>query len=281
MDLKRAWWTSPLSPLGAWSLEKSQIENALELGALVSITDHDNIDAGLHLGVLDETRACFTENPEESGIAPLLERLHSLPETLIVFNHPLWDEKEIGQTEHRQHVDAFIRGFGRWLHALELNGLRPWQENQSVAQLAAAFSMPLISGGDRHGREPNACVNLTNASSFAEFADEVRRDGWSDVLFMPQYREPFKLRILQNVGDILENDEQHSLGWMRWCDRVFYVTDEGVEKSLAELWGNRFPTVVNRFVALMGLVRHRRVIAALRLALMEKREFALRPATQR
>ena len=45
-------------PLHAWKLEKSQIENILGNEALVSLTDHDNIDAGLHLSVLDETRHC-------------------------------------------------------------------------------------------------------------------------------------------------------------------------------------------------------------------------------
>ena len=56
---------------------------------------------------------------------------------------------------------------------------------------------------------------------------------------------------------------------------MFYLTDEGIEKSLADLWGDRFSSVVNQFVGLMGLVRHRRVLSALRLALMEKQEFAL------
>jgi hypothetical protein len=51
----------------------------------------------------------------------------------------------------------------------------------------------------RHGLEPNACVNLTNAGTFAEFAEEVRNDQWSDALFLPQYREPFRLRILENL----------------------------------------------------------------------------------
>ena len=47
VDLKRAWWTPPLSALHAWKLEKSQIENVLGQQALISLTDHDNIDAGL------------------------------------------------------------------------------------------------------------------------------------------------------------------------------------------------------------------------------------------
>jgi hypothetical protein len=56
---------------------------------------------------------------------------------------------------------------------------------------------------------------------------------------------------------------------------VFYLTDEGIEKSLAELWGDEFPAVVNRFVGLMSLVRHPHVLSALRLALTEKQELAL------
>jgi hypothetical protein len=57
------------------------------------------------------------------------------------------------------------------------------------------------------------------------------------------------------------------MGWTRWSDRVFYFSDEGVNKSLNELWGDRFPAVVNRFVGLMGLLRHRRIRSALRMAL--------------
>jgi hypothetical protein len=110
--------------------------------------------------------------------------------------------------------------FGCFIHALELNGLRPWKENRDVAVLAGSKPLPLISGGDRHGREPNANIKLTNAATFAEFVGEIRRYGWSDVLFMPQYREPFRLRILRNMCDILEDDPEHSLGWTRWCDRA-------------------------------------------------------------
>lgn len=66
----------------------------------------------------------------------------------------------------------------------EINGLRPWRENRAVIAFAEAAAKPVISGGDRHGLEPNANLNLTNAANFAEFADEVRT-GWSDILIMP------------------------------------------------------------------------------------------------
>jgi hypothetical protein len=56
LDLRRAWWTPPLSARQAWRLEKAQIDRVLGCEAFVSITDHDNIDAGLQLHVLEETR---------------------------------------------------------------------------------------------------------------------------------------------------------------------------------------------------------------------------------
>lgn len=55
----------------------------------------------------------------------------------------------------------------------------------------------VISGGDRHACEPSACINLTNAASFAEFASKVRA-GLSAL--MPQYREPMPLRMLGAIA---------------------------------------------------------------------------------
>jgi len=191
-----------------------------------------------------------------------------------VMNHPCWDEKGIGAAFHQSHVDQFLSSYGQSIHALELNGLRPWKENQRVASLAGKTGFPLISGGDRHGVEPNACVNVTNAGTFAEFVEEIRNDGWSDVLFLPQYREPFRLRILDNLLQILQDDPQHSNGWVHWSARVFYLNQFGVVKSVAEIWGNDPPAVVHQFVGLMMLLGHARVRSALRFALSEAEEFA-------
>ena len=63
--------------------------------------------------------------------------------------------------------------------------------------------MPAISGGDRHGLEPNANLNLTTRRSFAEFAAEIRRERLSAVLFMPQYRETLGMRWFETVKDIV------------------------------------------------------------------------------
>lgn len=310
LDLRRAWWTPPLSARQAVELERGQIERLLDKSAMVSITDHDNIDAALHLQVLGgfetapvsvewtvpfrktffhvgvhnmpaaeattmmRSMAAFTANPHEARAAELLEWFAKKPECLIVLNHLCWDENHIGEEAHREHLNAFLGLYRPFLHAAELNGLRSWAENQKVAETAEAAGLPVISGGDRHGREPNACVNLTNAANFAEFVDEVRCGGWSDVVFLPQYRESLRMRILENMCDILQDDPHHGMGWVRWSDRVFYLTDEGVVKSLNELW-TRFPRIVNRFVSLVSLVKHRQVRSALRMALGERQEFVL------
>lgn len=313
LDLRRAWWRPPLSARQAFELEQRQIRTLLGMDALVSISDHDNIEACVNLRVIEETRESpisvewtipfrrtffhvgvhnmppekaqemaaamneFTARPVESRIGEMLEWAGAARETLVVLNHPMWDENHIGTAAHAESVTSFIESFRPFLHACELNGLRPWAENRDAVGLAARFRLPVVSGGDRHGREPNACVNLTNAGSFTEFAAEVRCDGWSDVLLMPQYREPLRMRILENMCDIIEDDPNHALGWVRWSDRVFYLTDEGIEKSLTEFFSGRFPSVINRFVSLMRLAKHRRVRSALRFALDEKREFGFEP----
>jgi hypothetical protein len=311
LNLSNAWWTPPLSPSRAWQLEKSQIEKTLDCNALVSISDHDSVEAGVQLHVLDGMRNCpisvewtvpyrgtffhlgihnlpfmdaaaimlelseFTRNPGEEQLGGMLEWLAAKDGVLVVMNHPCWDEKGIGTARHQLLVDAFLSSYRRWIHALELNGLRPWKENQSALALAGRWDRPLISGGDRHGLEPNACVNMTNAGTFSEFVDEVRSDGWSDVLFLPQYREPLRLRILENLFQIIQDDPQHSRGWIHWSDRVFYRNEFGIVRSVAEIWGNHPPAVVRRFVQLMMLFGHTRVRSALKFALAEADEFAL------
>lgn len=310
LDFKQAWWTPPLSPYQAWSLERTQIQEGLGLDAIVSLSDHDNIHAGQQLQVLEETRNCpisiewtvpfretffhlgihnlpatqatelaramntFTASPDEKQIAPMLECLGASPESLIILNHPVWDESHIGEARHMECLKQFLALFGKFIHALELNGLRPGTENRKAAAMADSVQLPVVSGGDRHGREPNACVNLTAATSFAEFAAEVR-SGQSDVLFLNRYKESLRVRILENIFDILEDDPNHALGWKHWSDRVFYRAESGEVQSLHEIWGGKFPQVVSRFVSLMRVASHHRVRSALRRALNEKEEFAL------
>ena len=141
---------------------------------------------------------------------------------LVVFNHPMWDLYLIGKEKHQFLVNEFLQKNGDYLHALELNGLRNWDENRAVRRLAEQWNMLLISGGDRHGVEPNANINLTNAASFTEFVHEIRREKKSNVLFMPQYAEPWKHRILQSTIDAVRHYPEFPQGSRTWDERVYH-----------------------------------------------------------
>jgi hypothetical protein len=310
LDLSRAWWTPPIVPHDAWMLERDQIEGRLGLRAMVSLTDHDDIEAALALRVLEECRdapisvewtvpyrntffhlglhnlrpdsareemcrlAAFTTNPTTTAFRPMLERVASCDGSLIVFNHPCWDESGIGEREHRAIACDFLGKHGPFVHALELNGLRPWSENQAVMKMAKRFAKPLISGGDRHAFEPNTILNLTNAANFAEFAGEVRA-GLSTVLVTDQYREPFALRILQNLEAVLGDQENHGRGWRRWSDRVFFRCDDGVTRPLTELFGEKHPAAVAVFVGVVGALRHPSMKWAFRQVFYKREELTL------
>jgi hypothetical protein len=290
IDLSRAYWTPPLAAHDAWKLEMDQIEKHFGLNGMVSLTDHDSIDGPMTLRVLDSFHdlpvsvewtvpyretffhlgvhnlpperaremmaafAVFTAAPDERLLPELLNRAASDPATLIVFNHPCWDEGEIGKERHCSLAAVFCKRFGDIIHAVELNGLRPWRENREVMTMAEDACKPVISGGDRHGLEPNATLNLTNASTFEEFVDEVR-DGKSEVLFTRHYFEPYAARILQNVQDAMADHKNHGRGWVRWSDRVFYVCDDGESRPVCQLWKNK-PLAITLFETGLRALQH-------------------------
>ncbi|HEY0796800.1 MAG TPA: hypothetical protein VGD64_13590 [Acidisarcina sp.] len=272
VNFATSYWTPPLTPRLAFDLESRQIEQ-LDVMPLVSITDHDNIkapmllrtvtsarhipvsvewtapfggDQAFHLGIHNlpsdkgaewmRTFAEFTAIPSEPRLTEILAELHKLPNVLIVFNHPMWDLYLIGAEKARQRVDDFMRQNGEFIHALELNGLRNWEENRSVKHMALRWNKLLISGGDRHGMEPNANINLTHATNFTDFVHEVRYERRSDVLFMPQYAEPWKHRILQSTLDAVRDHLDFPQGSRYWDERVFHPDANGVIRPVSELW---------------------------------------------
>ena len=153
-------------------------------------------------------------------------------------------------------------------------GCGPWKENHDVVALAKAEKKPAISGGDRHALEPNALLNLTNAETFDEFAEEVRA-GWSSVFVLRHYREQYSLRILHNMMDVLRTYEQHANGWLRWSDRVFYLCHDGQTRSLTQLFGERPPAAVALFVGAMQFASLPRVRRFLRGAFAAPEEVTL------
>ncbi|MBV8842483.1 MAG: hypothetical protein JO307_06700 [Bryobacterales bacterium] len=271
LDLNKAWWTPPLGPREIWKQERAQLES-LGFDPLVALTDHDDIQAPLGLRVMRESRDVpiavewtvpFGPTFFHLGVFNLPARsaqdlfaamqkfriapdLHKLPDifsaitknegSLVVFNHPMWDENCIGEARYEEAVRMFIRMYSPFIHALELNGLRPPQENESVKALASSVGKPLISGGDRHGPETNAVVNLTDASDFGEFAEEIR-SGWSNILFLKSYKKPHTLRMIRSTLDMFRTYSAHPNGWRVWTDRAFQKSEDGAVQCFTELLG--------------------------------------------
>ena len=160
----------------------------------------------------------------------------------------------------------FLKSYGPFLHALELNGLRPWSENLRVAELGRCLEKTIVSGGDRHCCEPNAMLNLTNSTTFSEFVEELRDYGRSNILVMPHYRDPMLSRVMKMIADVMRDNRAHTHGWVRWTDRVFVRDhDTGAVEALSAVWSeNRLPFVVQGFAAACRLLDSRSLHAALR-----------------
>ena len=60
-----------------------------------------------------------------------------------------------------ERLEEFMDHFQPWTHALEINRLRGWRENQRAATLSWRFGALWNSGGVRHGSEPNALRAVT------------------------------------------------------------------------------------------------------------------------
>jgi hypothetical protein len=307
-----SYWTPPMTPKLAFDLESKQIED-LGVAPMVSISDHDNIKAPMllrtvpsarqipvsvewsapfggvqdfHLGIHNlpsakaaewmQTLEDYTENPSDERLTEILAALNGEPNVLVVFNHPMWDLFLIGKEKHQFLVNEFLLKNGNFLHALELNGLRHWDENRAVCRLAEKWNLLLISGGDRHGVEPNANVNLTNATSFTEFVHEIRREKNSNILFMPQYAEPWKHRILRSTIDAIRHYPDFPIGSRTWDERVYHPDANGVVRPLSELWpdGNA-PAYMRWGIALVLLMGSAPVSSGLRMAWSESHQLRL------
>jgi hypothetical protein len=279
VNFGQGWWHPPLDPHEVLASESSQIEDALGLHAIVSITDHDTIDAPLdlletiprsrvpisvewtvpfrhsffHVGVHNLAAAsaldtfsdltAFTAKPIAGWLSELLERLQSDPAALVVFNHPLWDLKGIGAAEHAALVTAFIDAYGTYLNAIEINGYRSWRENLAAMQVARDCGLPVVSGGDRHGCVPNSLLNLTTATTFAGFAAEIREQRASTIVVMPEYRRALVDRKVRVAADAMRRYPLRPPGQQHWTDRVYYERG-GVTHPIAHYWPGGGPVWV-------------------------------------
>lgn len=305
VDFDRAYWTPPLTAERSHEVESAQIENVLGLASLVSLTDHDSLAAPallralpgtsqtpfalewsvpyggavFHLGVhnLPERHAqemagdlaAYTRQPYDPLLNELLAMLDQCPEILIVFNHPLWDLDELGP-RYGQLVNQFLESHARFVHALEINATRGWQENLRVIELAQRYQRPTVSGGDRHGCEPSAALNLTRAGSFCEFIAEVRLEQRSHVLLMPQYAEPRCIHLVKALLDTIRDYPEYPIGSRRWDNRAFHPGRTNDDCALSTLW-KAPPTYIEVIFSALRLLENAAVRRALTHVMTDER----------
>ena len=309
LNYRASYWCPPLSPRKAFDVERRQIEDHLALPALVSLSDHDDIRAPLqlrsgcspvqipisvewtmpydgsefHIGIHNlpadaahhwmRILADFTSEPSIPRINEILAELHAQPRILIIFNHPIWDLNKVGADLHLARVDEFLTASNHFIHAFELNGLRSWQENRQSQLLAQKWNQLLIGGGDRHGVEPNAIANLTHASTFDDFVDEVRRDRISHIHFMSSYDLPLKYRVFESTLDVIRYYPDFPEGTRAWDDRVFHPDHQGVPRPISQLWpgDGRPPAFVRSVLGGVRLLGRKPISSSLRLAWNDRR----------
>jgi hypothetical protein len=293
IDFSTAFWSPPLTPHDVYRIEKEQI-NSAGLEAIVSLSDHDSIDGNLmvnertenskapislewtvpfeygffHVGVhnlpketavdITKTLLDYTFTEENHGVERLNELFSMLSEmrgVLVILNHPLWDIEIVGKERHEVLLKNFIKEHGRWIHAFEINGFRSWSENKAVIEMAEALGIPIATGGDRHGCKPNTVINLTSARTFEEFADEIRVDKRSEVVLMPEYRQPLHSRQLQSFSEILKLYPEFPEGRQKWFDRVYFDTGDGHGvRQLSVHWKRGGPTWLRWAIWTLGVL---------------------------
>lgn len=295
LDFSTAFWEPPMDSHDVFRIEQKQLNDA-GLEGLVSITDHDSIRSNLqvlekednhkapislewtvpfeygffHVGVhnlpkdradeltqilLDYTFSADEETDKER-LHELFAMLTELREVLIILNHPLWDIEIVGKERHRILLKRFLKEYGKWIQAFEINGFRSWSENKGVIELAEALGFPLVTGGDRHGCRPNTVINITNSNTFEEFVEEVRVDKRSEVVLMPEHTQPLHWRQLQSFSEILNTYPEFPEGRQRWFDRVHFDIGDG--KGLVPLsahgWERGGPTWLRAAVWTLGFM---------------------------
>ena len=161
------WYQGHLFHLGVCHLPESQVEGT-----------HNRIQAAARGGRYDE----LFETLAASGC-------------LVIFNHPLlpWgpEAKIIPATD-------LLYRYGWAIHALEVNGMRPREENDRVLELAKHWRKPVVGGGDSHLLVASSILSVSRAETFKDFIGEVK-DGHAVPFVTPDYFAPLRWKLFLRV----------------------------------------------------------------------------------
>jgi hypothetical protein len=95
-------------------------------------------------------------------------------------------------------------------------------------------------------------------------------------LFMPQYAEPWKHRILRSTIDAIRDYPEFPQGSRTWDERVFHLNAQGVDTPLSQMWPKgSAPLLAQWGIAMVRLLGQRPVSSGLRIAWSESEQLRL------
>jgi predicted metal-dependent phosphoesterase TrpH len=222
-------YNPPYTPEDVYHMEAAAAAKWGFDGVHLAITDHDEFAGGLallrgrpdlngriavseelslwfqghlfHLGICHLPESEVEETHTQIQTAARAGRYDELFETLaasgclVVFNHPLlpWgpEAKMVPATE-------LLSRYGWAIHALEVNGMRPREENDRVLELARQWRKPVVGGGDSHLLVASSIISLSRAATFKDFIAEVK-DGHAVPFITPDYFAPLNWKLFLRV----------------------------------------------------------------------------------
>jgi hypothetical protein len=178
--------------------DRADLNGRIAIGEELSLWYRGHL---FHLGLSGLPESAIVETHDRIQLAARGGRYDELFETLaasgclVVFNHPLlpWgpEAKIIPATE-------LLSRYGWAIHALEVNGMRPREENDRVLELARRWRKPVVGGGDSHLLVPSSILSLSQAATFKDFIAEVK-DGHAVPFVTPDYFAPLKWKLFLRV----------------------------------------------------------------------------------
>jgi predicted metal-dependent phosphoesterase TrpH len=219
----------PYSPEDVYHMEATAAAKWGFDGVHLAITDHDEFAGNVALrrarpdlngsvaiseelslwfeGHLFHLGVCYLpENQAEATHAQIQaaakgRRYDELFETLaasgclVILNHPLVAWKPGAPAIP---VAELLSRYGWAIHALEVNGMRTREENDSVLELAQHWRKPVVGGGDSHLLVPSSVISVSRAATFKDFVAEVK-DGHAVPFVTPQYFAPLNWKLTLRV----------------------------------------------------------------------------------
>jgi predicted metal-dependent phosphoesterase TrpH len=219
----------PYTPEDVYQMEAAAAAKWGFDGVHLAITDHDEFAGGLallrgrpdlngriavseelslwfqghlfHLGLCHMPESEVAETHTQIQTAARDRRYDELFELLaasgclVVLNHPLVAWRPGAGTIPATEL---LSRYGWAIHALEVNGMRPREENDRVLELARQWRKPVVGGGDSHLLVASSIISLSRAATFKDFIAEVK-DGHAVPFVTPDYFAPLNWKLFLRV----------------------------------------------------------------------------------